>query len=81
MPQTPLKETNNNLNYMKIELRYASHPDDFKSYDTGRIRKEFLIENVFIPDDISLVYSLYDRYMVGGAMPVTKALKLESPLN
>lgn len=64
---------------MKIELRYASHPDDFKKYDTTRIRKEFLIEKVFIPDEISLVYSLYDRYMVGGAMPVKKALKLESP--
>lgn len=64
---------------MKIELRYASNPADFRSYDTTRIRKEFLIENVFIPDEISLVYSLYDRYMVGGAMPVKKALKLESP--
>ena len=64
---------------MKIELRYASHPDDFKTYDTDRIRKEFLIENVFITDEISLVYSLYDRYMVGGAMPLKKTLKLESP--
>lgn len=64
---------------MKVELRYASNPADFRSYDTARIRKEFLIEKVFIPDEISLVYSLYDRYMVGGAMPVNKALKLESP--
>jgi 4-deoxy-L-threo-5-hexosulose-uronate ketol-isomerase len=64
---------------MKIELRYATNPADFRKYDTTRIRKEFLIENVFITDEISLVYSLYDRYMVGGAMPVKKALKLESP--
>jgi 4-deoxy-L-threo-5-hexosulose-uronate ketol-isomerase len=64
---------------MKVELRYATNPADFKKYDTVRIRKDFLIENVFIPDEISLVYSLYDRYMVGGAMPVKKALKLESP--
>ena len=63
---------------MKTELRYASHPLDFKSYDTEKIRKEFLIEKVFIPDEISLVYSLYDRYMVGGAMPVKKSLKLVS---
>ncbi|MBG0859337.1 MAG: 5-dehydro-4-deoxy-D-glucuronate isomerase [Bacteroidales bacterium] len=61
---------------MKTELRYASHPQDFKSYDTEKIRKEFLIEKVFVPDEISLVYSLYDRYMVGGAMPVKKALML-----
>lgn len=63
---------------MKTELRYAAHPDDVKGYDTKRLRKEFLIENVFVPDEISLVYSLYDRYIVGGAMPVKNTLKLES---
>ncbi len=64
---------------MKIELRYASHPEDFRKYETERIRKEFLIEDIFRPDDISLVYSLYDRYIVGGAMPVTRELGLETP--
>jgi 4-deoxy-L-threo-5-hexosulose-uronate ketol-isomerase len=63
---------------MKIELRYAAHPQDFKSYGTEKLRKEFLIENVFVADEISLVYSMYDRYMVGGAMPVKKQLKLET---
>jgi 4-deoxy-L-threo-5-hexosulose-uronate ketol-isomerase len=63
---------------MKIELRYASHPEDFKAYGTERLRKEFLIENIFIKDEISLVYSLYDRLIVGGAMPVTKTLVLET---
>lgn len=63
---------------MKYEIRYASHPADAKSYDTERIRKEFLISKVFEADEISLVYSMYDRYIVGGAMPVSKALKLET---
>jgi 4-deoxy-L-threo-5-hexosulose-uronate ketol-isomerase len=63
---------------MKTELRYAGHPADVKNYDTGKLRKEFLIEDIFISDEIRLVYSLYDRYVVGGAMPVTKALKLET---
>jgi len=63
---------------MKVDIRYAVHPEDFKIYDTLKLRKEFLIENIFIPDEISLVYSMYDRYMVGGAMPSGKALKLES---
>jgi 4-deoxy-L-threo-5-hexosulose-uronate ketol-isomerase len=61
---------------MKLEIRYASHPEDFKGYDTKRLRKEFLVENVFVADDISLVYSMYDRYIVGGAMPVSKVLEL-----
>jgi 4-deoxy-L-threo-5-hexosulose-uronate ketol-isomerase len=62
---------------MKIELRYASHPEDFKGYGTERLRKEFLIEKIFIEDEISLVYSMYDRYIVGGIMPVKTAIKLE----
>jgi len=64
---------------MKVELRYAAHPDDVKSWDTKRLRKEFLVENIFIPDEISLVYSMYDRLMVGGAMPVKNKLMLKSP--
>jgi 4-deoxy-L-threo-5-hexosulose-uronate ketol-isomerase len=64
---------------MKIELRYAGHPNDVKNYDTEKLRKEFLVEKVFTPDEISLVYSMYDRYMAGGAMPVRKQLKLETP--
>jgi 4-deoxy-L-threo-5-hexosulose-uronate ketol-isomerase len=63
---------------MKIELRYAVHPADFKNYDTMKLRKEFLIENIFVPDQVSLVYSMYDRYIVGGAMPVGSALKLDT---
>lgn len=63
---------------MKIEMRYACHPADFKNFDTDRIRREFLINDIFIPDDIRLVYSLYDRYMVGGAMPVDRPLSLET---
>lgn len=62
---------------MKTELRYAAHPDDVKNYDTSRLRNEFLIENIFVPDEITLVYSMYDRYMVGGAMPVKKDLILD----
>jgi 4-deoxy-L-threo-5-hexosulose-uronate ketol-isomerase len=63
---------------MKTELRYAAHPKDFRKYDTEKIRSEFLIEKVFIEDEISFVYSMYDRYIVGGAMPVKKALALET---
>jgi 4-deoxy-L-threo-5-hexosulose-uronate ketol-isomerase len=63
---------------MKIEVRYAHHPEDVKGYDTARIRKEFLIEKLFVPGDICLTYSMYDRYIVGGAMPMENPLKLET---
>jgi 4-deoxy-L-threo-5-hexosulose-uronate ketol-isomerase len=65
--------------YMKTELRYAANPKDVKNYDTERLRSEFLISRIFEPDEIILVYSLYDRYVVGGAMPVKRELKVESP--
>ena len=60
------------------EIRYAAHPEDAKSYDTKRIRRDFLIEKVFSPDEVNMVYSMYDRMVVGGAMPVGEVLPLEA---
>jgi 4-deoxy-L-threo-5-hexosulose-uronate ketol-isomerase len=62
---------------VKYEIRYAVHPDDAKNYDTEKIRKEFLCPAIFAKDEINLVYSMYDRYIVGGAIPATKTLELE----
>ena len=50
------------------EIRYAAHPEDAKNYDTKRIRRDFLIEKVFAADEVNMVYSMYDRMVVGGAM-------------
>lgn len=63
---------------MSLEVRYAVHPEDAKSYGTDRIRKEFLIEKVMVPGEINLVYSMYDRYIVGGVVPTDKPIELES---
>lgn len=60
------------------EIRYAAHPDDAKSYDTHRIRKDFLIEKIFADNEVNMVYSMYDRMIVGGAKPVGEALTLEA---
>lgn len=60
------------------ELRYSAHPQDAKSYDTARLRKEHLIETLFAADEVNMVYSMYDRLVVGGAMPVSEVLKLEA---
>lgn len=57
--------------------RFAVHPADFKQYDTKRIREEFLIEKVMVKGMISITYSHYDRYIVGGAVPVKDSLNLE----
>ncbi len=60
------------------ELRYASHPQDAKHYDTARLRKEHLVETIFSTDEVNMVYSMYDRLIVGGAMPVNEVLTLEA---
>ncbi len=60
------------------EERYNYHPEDFKKYDTERIRKEFLVEKVMDPGNIRLVYSVIERYIVGGAVPVNEELFLET---
>lgn len=60
------------------QVRYAAHPEDAKSYDTERLRRDFLIENVFTANEVNMAYSMYDRMVVGGAMPVGEALPLEA---
>lgn len=61
-----------------VELRYAAHPDDVKHWDTERLRREHLIGSLFTADTVTMVYSLYDRMITAGAMPVSEALNLEA---
>lgn len=61
-----------------FEFRYAANPKDAAKYDTMELREQFLIEKLFTENDINLTYSMYDRYIVGGVMPVGESLKLET---
>ncbi|MAZ27725.1 MAG: 5-dehydro-4-deoxy-D-glucuronate isomerase [Cytophagaceae bacterium] len=60
------------------EFRYAHHPNDVKKYTTQELREHFLIPELFKDDEINLTYSMYDRFIVGGAFPVSKPIKLET---
>ena len=59
-------------------VQTACHPQDVKHYDTERLREAFLMEKVMAPDEINVTYTLYDRLIYGGAMPVNKELNLEA---
>lgn len=59
-----------------MELRTAASPRDVKHYTTDRLREEFLIDDLFAPDVIKLVYSHIDRIITGSAVPVAGALPL-----
>ena len=63
---------------MNIKIQLACHPDDVKHYDTERLRKSFLMERVMAADEINFTYTLYDRMIYGGVMPVNQVLKLET---
>ena len=63
---------------MNIKIQLACHPEDVKHYDTERLRKSFLMERVMAADEINLTYTLYDRMIYGGVMPVDQVLKLET---
>lgn len=63
---------------MTLDIRYANHPEDSKHYTTDELRKHYLIDKVFVKDDIALTYSHQDRMIAGGAMPVDKELSLGS---
>ena len=62
---------------MKLDIRHPVHPDDSRFYTTEELREKYLIEKVFIADEVNLCYSHFDRIVAGGIMPVEKALKLE----
>ncbi len=62
---------------MHMEKRYSIHPSQAKHFDTREIRKNFLVEKLFLDDDVSLCYSLDDRIIIGGIKPVSKEVKLE----
>ncbi len=63
---------------MNHELRYATHPNDAKTYDTSKLREEYAITNLMTTGEITLVYSLIDRFITAGAVPTTSPLQLET---
>lgn len=61
-----------------FETRYASSPQAVKKYDTQELRNEFLVPDLMKPGNVKWVYTHYDRYMVGGAVPTETDLKLKT---
>ncbi|MDN5569219.1 MAG: 5-dehydro-4-deoxy-D-glucuronate isomerase [Paracoccus sp. (in: a-proteobacteria)] len=60
-----------------VETRHAIHPAHAKSMDTDALRQNFLSEGMFQDGQIRLVYTHYDRFVVGGAVPAGAPLTLD----
>jgi len=59
-----------------MKILHSVHPDDFKTYQTAKIRERFLIDKQVQPDQLNCAYTHYDRMIVGFANPVTQQLEL-----
>lgn len=63
-----------------VSSRHAVHPGHFQTMTTQSIREHFLVETMFIAGTVQLTYSHFDRFVIGGAMPIHQPLRLE-PFN
>ncbi|MDO5657719.1 MAG: 5-dehydro-4-deoxy-D-glucuronate isomerase [Paracoccus sp. (in: a-proteobacteria)] len=62
---------------LTVETRHAIHPDHARSMDTAALRRNFLAEGLFAEGEIRLVYTHYDRFVLGGAVPGAGRLVLD----
>ena len=59
-----------------MEVRFQNSPKETSAMNTAELRKNFLIEQLMVDNEVKLVYSHYDRVIVGGAKPVGKTIEL-----
>ncbi|MDR1533928.1 MAG: 5-dehydro-4-deoxy-D-glucuronate isomerase [Planctomycetota bacterium] len=64
-----------------MDIRYGCGQRDVKRYNTEELRREFLIEKLFVPGEVIGVYSHVDRMIAMGAMPEGSPLKLEKNID
>lgn len=62
-----------------MQIRFTESPEETASFDTQQLREHFLVEGLMKNDEVNLVYSHYDRMIIGGAKPVSKKCVLPNP--
>ena len=64
-----------------MDIRYSANQKDFKRYTTDEVRSEFLIQNLYVPDEVRSVYSHVDRMVTLGCMPKTRRIAIDQGLD
>ena len=62
-----------------MDYRFEASRKEVSTFTNQELRDNFLIEKIFQSDEIKLTYSIYDRMIIGGAMPVSTTLQLPNP--
>ena len=62
---------------LTTETRYAIDPATAKTLDTDGLRAQFHVGDLFAEGEIRLVYSHYDRLILGSAVPAGDTLTLD----
>jgi 4-deoxy-L-threo-5-hexosulose-uronate ketol-isomerase len=62
---------------LQTHTRYAIHPATAKTLDTDQLRDHFLVDGLFADGKIKLIYSHYDRLILGSAVPGSGTLTLD----
>lgn len=61
---------------MQIDIRQSCNAAYTKTLDTEGLRREFLAEQIFVADQITMTYSHVDRIVFGGITPVSSELAM-----
>lgn len=59
-----------------MDVRFSTDPKGFQAMSAEELRSAFLIDSLFVPDTVPMVYSDIDRSITGSAVPVRQALPL-----
>lgn len=59
-----------------MQVRFQNSPKETGSMNTQQLRENFLIQQLMQPGKIELVYSHFDRLIIGGAVPTTESILL-----
>ena len=63
-----------------MEIRQPVHSEHARTLDTEGLRRHFLIESIFKPEQATLMYSQIDRIIVGGIQPVSETVRFAPEL-
>ena len=64
-----------------MDIRYSCNQRDFKRYTTEETRNEFLIQNLYVPNEVVAVYSHVDRMVTLGCMPTTEEVSIDKGID